>query len=343
MSIRKRNKTWEVDFYLGGRGGKRVRKAFGNKADAQAYERKYKLAEYNGDTCEKKKENISLCVLIEKYKMLHDSGNGDLTQMRNASILRILVNVLSDLPLRGITQEEIETYKAKRLKMVKPVTVNIELRVIRSLFNRGCEWGYLTKSPATRVKLIRIDERPPHFLTQEQGATVIETAKGQMKTFIAMGLYTGLRRMEMFRLKWSDIDTAKLELIVRKSKGKKFRIVPINQNLAQILSKHPRYISGELVFYGRNGNQWQDPRRGFNKVFLDAGLPTMRIHDMRHSFISNLVASGVDLRTVKELAGHSNIQTTMKYAHLAKGQTHKAIEALNWSQNEEVAMIGDPL
>ena len=64
---------------------------------------------------------------------------------------------------------------------------------------------------------------------------------------------------------------------------------------------------------------------------------------MRHSFISNLVASGVDLRTVKELAGHSNIQTTMKYAHLAKGQTHKAIEALNWSQNEEVAMIGDPL
>lgn len=62
----------------------------------------------------------------------------------------------------------------------------------------------------------------------------------------------------------------------------------------------------------------------------------MRIHDMRHSFISNLVARGVDLRTVKELAGHANITTTMKYAHLAKGQTHKAIEALSWNQSVEM-------
>jgi site-specific recombinase XerD len=69
----------------------------------------------------------------------------------------------------------------------------------------------------------------------------------------------------------------------------------------------------------------------------------MRIHDMRHSFISNLVASGVDLRTVKELAGHSNIQTTMKYAHLAKGQTHKAIEALSWNMNADLRKISNSI
>jgi integrase len=332
MAIRRENGKWIVDFYLGGRDGKRIRRSYDNKEMAKAYERKFKLAEFNGDLPEKRRDDISLATLIDKYKLLHDSGNANLTQIRNSAILKTLLSVLGDLPLRSISQEEVGTFKAKRLSVVKPITVNIELRIVRSLFNRGCEWGYLAKSPASNVKLVRVDEKPPRFLSSSQGALLIEMATGQIKTFIAMGLYTGLRRMEMFTLKWTDIDLIKKEIMVRTSKSHRFRVVPINRYLAQILSDHPRHENVSRVFYGRDGGQWEDPRYSFNKAFDDAGLPTMRIHDLRHSFVSNLVASGVDLRTVKELAGHANIQTTLKYAHLAKGQTHRAIEALRWSR-----------
>ena len=72
-------------------------------------------------------------------------------------------------------------------------------------------------------------------------------------------------------------------------------------------------------------------RGSFNATLTKAGLPRIRIHDLRHSFISNLVMTGEDLRTVQELAGHRSITTTMRYAHLAPGRLKKSVANLKWS------------
>ena len=87
------------------------------------------------------------------------------------------------------------------------------------------------------------------------------------------------------------------------------------------------------VIHNTDGSQWKDVRKGFEATLQRAGLPRIRIHDMRHSFISNLVAAGVDLHTVKELAGHRDIQTTVKYSHLAPGQKRESIDRMNWGKD----------
>ena len=324
MAIRKRNKRWIVDIYA---GRKRIRKSFKDRDSAEAFECKIKLAEFSGDVIQQR-ENISLSNFIEKYKVIHDSLNAETTRARNHWTFRVIESELGTRSIRSLDLETVETYKATRLRSVKPITVNVELRILRSLLRKAVDWNYIKKCP--RVKLIRVDDEPVRFLSTEEARLVIKSARGQMATFIILGLNTGLRRGEMFDLNWSDIDATKRQLLVRRSKSKKFRVVPINENLWVALSRHPRHVSSDLVFHRPDGTAWKDVRSAFRGAFDRAGLPRIRIHDLRHSFISHLVSAGVDLRTVKELAGHANISTTMRYAHLAPGQTHRAVEKLNW-------------
>jgi site-specific recombinase XerD len=117
---------------------------------------------------------------------------------------------------------------------------------------------------------------------------------------------------------------------VRRSKGKRFRVIPLNDLVLQALREHPRHITSQTVFHNPDGSYWKDVRGGFNATLTKAGLPRIRIHDMRHSFVSNLVMAGEDLRTVQELAGHRSITTTMNYAHLAPGRLKNSVAKLKW-------------
>ena len=184
----------------------------------------------------------------------------------------------------------------------------------------------------TGVKKFKIDEKEPVFLTSAQGAALLQTSTGQMKGFIAVGLNAGLRKSEMFNLKWEDVDFERKELRVKKSKGKRFRVIPMNSVLCDVLSRHPRHFRCPYVFHRPDGSQWRDTRKGFEAALEKAGVPRIRIHDMRHSFVSNLLMRGVDVRAAKELAGHRDIQTTMKYAHLAPGHLKDSVEKLKWEE-----------
>jgi integrase len=332
MAVYKRRNHWVADYYF---AGQRIRKTYPEKEMAEAHERKQKLAEFAGDDLPQRIKKITLSRFIEFHKSVHDSQNRETTQTLNTYVYDIFKEHVGDVLLTQIRRADIEGYKAMRLAKVKPVTVNIDLRVIRSLLNQAVAFGYLKTSPMKGVKLLSVDEVEPRFLTPEEGERVIGKAKGQIKTFVMVGLYTGMRKGEMFRLVWKDIDFVRGEIHVRRSKSRRFRVIPISTVLANRLKEHPRHLTSAYVFHNSDGSNWKDVRGSFNSTFDRAGVDRIRIHDMRHSFISNLVASGVDLRTVKELAGHASIQTTMRYAHLAEGQTRAAIERLNWSTKKQ--------
>ena len=137
-----------------------------------------------------------------------------------------------------------------------------------------------------------------------------------MRTFIVTALNTGLRKGELFALTWKDIDFEREELRVRRSKGKRFRVIPLNDLVLQALREHPRHISSQTVFHNPDGSYWKDIRGGFNATLTKAGLPRIRIHDLRHSFASQLVSAGKPLPAVQQLLGHADLRTTMRYAHL---------------------------
>jgi integrase len=334
MAVHKKGNRWVADFYLGGRNGRRVRRSAPTRKLAEAVESDAKLRELRSELGADEIKSIGLKGFIKHYKELHSPTKTPTSRTRDIYTFKHILRIFGDPPLTRIRRENVERYAASRSKTVSKSTVNRELDLLKSLFNRAVEWGYLKTSPAVGVKRYKLDEQEPCFLTSTEGRALMDVATGQMRTFLVTALNTGLRKGELFALKWKDIDFEREELRVRRSKGKRFRVIPLNDLALQTLREHPRHISSLIVFHNPDGSCWKDVRGSFNATLTKAGLPRIRIHDLRHSFISNLVMAGEDLRTVQELAGHRSITTTMRYAHLAPGRLKDSVTKLKWEAIE---------
>jgi integrase len=129
-------------------------------------------------------------------------------------------------------------------------------------------------------------------------------------------------------LTWFQIDF-KFECInILESKSGKARKIPISEKLMKVLKSIPR--TSEYVFVNPDtGKPYKDIKHSWTTVCKKAGLKNFRFHDLRHTAITRLVEKGVPLPVVKELAGHSKIETTMGYIHTSSKQKLEAIEVLN--------------
>ena len=333
----KRGKIWYADYRLNGR---RVWKSVGkSKRLAEDYLKDVEGKIVRGEMMDLVEiRPINFDDFSRQYLDRYGVNKTESTRARDQiTVNKHLIPLFGRRLLKQIAAKDIEEYKshraACRLKKgdrVKKSTVNREIDLLKSLMARAVEWGYVKANPTQGVRKFKIDVEEPVFLTSAQGAALLQTATGQMKGFVAVGLNAGLRKSEMFNLKWDDVDFGRKEIRVTKSKGKRFRVIPMNSSLLDILARHPRHIQKPYVFHNADGSPWRDVRKGFEAALKEAGVPRIRIHDMRHSFVSNLVMRGVDLNSVKELAGHQDIATTMKYAHLAPGHLKDSVERLKW-------------
>jgi len=125
-------------------------------------------------------------------------------------------------------------------------------------------------------------------------------------------LHTGCRRGEALNLTWKNIDLARRTIKITQTKGRIDCEIPVNDQLLEILKN--REAVGEKPF---NFNRHFVPHK-FKDYIKKACLSlNLSVHSLRHTFASHLVMNGVDLYTVKELLGHSDLRVTEKYAHLA--------------------------
>lgn len=117
-------------------------------------------------------------------------------------------------------------------------------------------------------------------------------------------------------------------------KGNKNRNIPMSEHVRKTLLEH-RHLKSEFIFCHDNGKplKHDNIRWPLRRICRLAGLRSIRPHDIRHSFASQLVMKNVSLKVIQELLGHSDIQTTMRYAHLASGVKKDAVNLLE-SQNE---------
>ena len=152
-----------------------------------------------------------------------------------------------------------------------------------------------------------------------------------LKPMILVALNTGLRRGEIFNLLWSDVNFEKRELTIEgaTSKSGQTRHVQLNSQAYTILHDWQQQSNGDYVFPSpRTGGRFNNIKKSWAGLRERAHIKDFRFHDLRHSFASKLVAAGVDLYTVKELMGHSSIQMTEKYAHLAPEHMADAVEKI---------------
>ena len=147
---------------------------------------------------------------------------------------------------------------------------------------------------------------------------------------ILVALHSGMRRSEQYTtaqvpdggLRWVHINFRAGVIRLPRSKSGKPREIPMNSVLSETLGRIPSRIDSQLVFEGT------DPAKWFREVLEDAGIKDFRWHDLRHTFASRLAMAGVPIRHIADLMGHSEIQTTMRYAHLQPGHLADAVERL---------------
>lgn len=205
------------------------------------------------------------------------------------------------------------------------------VKFLRHAFNLAIEWDMLKENPASGVKLFNLDNKVEHYLDAtelETLMTVLKTSANRPVCMIAMYLLsTGARMNEVLSAKWCQInrDTRTWKIPALNSKSKKVRSVPLNDSALDIISQLDTEAEFEYLFVNRvTGNPYTNIHKAWGKIRYQAGLPQLRIHDLRHQYASFLVNSGRTLYEVQQILGHSTSKVTERYSHLSSATLQAA-------------------
>lgn len=335
--IYKRGNLWYMDFE---HNGKRYRKSLGTRskhiAELALKDIDVKIARQKFDLGPSEKINFE--DFARKFLEWYEVQNSvkSYKDYRNL-FTSTIIPYFSKIKLTDITVETIEAYKFERIKKISASTVNKELVALRHFFNKAILWGYLTRNPAKEVDKLRVKQKKFRFLSIEEIQKLLEASPPHAKPIFLTAIHTGLRRSELFRLEWEDIDFERQCILVSNkedahTKNYRNREIPMTPQLMAELKKHrAESKSGSgYVFLKRDATPHQgEVRKTLWKIIAQTGLKPFTLHDLRHTFASHLMMEGVDLPTVQKLMGHANISTTMIYAHLAPDHLKHAINRLN--------------
>ena len=191
-------------------------------------------------------------------------------------------------------------------------------------------WDMLKMNPFASGESLQIKENNLRFryLSEDEIEKLLPELKPHLRDIVECALNSGMRRGEILSLKWSQIRNDHIYL--QKTKSKKPRQIPINNDLAVLFKqiRQRQHLTSQYVFT-RQGNYIKHVKSGFNAALRRAGIENFRFHDLRHTFASHFIMRGGDLKSLQEMLGHSNITTTMRYAHLSQAHKKEAVNLLN--------------
>lgn len=275
-------------------------------------------------------------------------------------------------PLGQLTPAELDKWCTRRADhgKAKPATIQRDVAALRAALARAVAWELLSRNPLESYQAGSAPEARVRFLSAaEEGrlVTALEHREEEMRqerdsanqwradrgydllpdlravTFadhlrpmVLISLNTGLRRGELFALRWADVDLDTGILTVRgaTSKGGKARWIPLSaQALDTFRAWRAQTDSAGLVFASDNGKAYDNVNSSWRAVLIAAEITGFTWHDMRHTFASKLVSAGVSLFQVQSLLGHSSPQMSTRYAHLAEDSKAQAVKGLEFGGN----------
>src|SRR6266511_712155 len=153
--------------------------------------------------------------------------------------------------------------------------------------------------------------RQLRYLTPEELTRLLEACAPHLRPIALMAVHTDMRRREILSLRWSDVDLRTRTITLTKTKNNEPRILPINAQLADVLRRIPRHVESPYVFCDRDGRSYDRVDNGFRRAGKRAGIVDVRFHDLRHTFASQLIMRGANLRSVQKLLGHKTGKMTV--------------------------------
>ncbi len=223
----------------------------------------------------------------------------------------------------------IERYKATRLQSVSPASVNRELACLKYMYTKAIEWGFAKANPAKKVKLLKEPPGRLRYLKPNEVDVLLKAWADHLCSIVVTALNTGMRKSEILNLKWQEVDLENRKITVANAKNNEKRVIPINKTLLKELSVLKRDPEIEYVFLGKDGLHVGDTKKAFLGAIKRAKFTDFRFHDLRHTFGSQMVMQGVNIRTVQQIMGHKDIKMTMRYSHLSSEYVHEAMERLD--------------
>ncbi len=246
----------------------------------------------------------------------------------SGTLRRQLLPAFGAKSLDRITPAQVERW-FERYSRTAPGGANRDLDILNQIMNYAVACGHVEASPARHIKRNR---RPAltRFLSREEvarlhGVLDALTRKGdqQQADMIRLLLLTGCRKGEIMGLHWTEVRDGMLALADSKTGP---RTVPLGSRARAILERQPR---GESPFVFPSPLDPSRPRADlafWYRIRREAGIADVRLHDLRHTMATHAVMNGVPVPVVSRLLGHSNVQMTMRYAHLADRDIEAAAE-----------------
>ena len=324
VNIRKRGKSWTAQVRVS--GWQSFTKTFNTKLSAQEWIKHTEHALKSNVLPDYSVQSMTLYDLLDRYaeKVSSNLKGSEIEIYKLRLIQRYPV---SKNKLSYLTKKHFENYRDERLKEVKSGTVHAEIMLLKRVYKIAIEqWGYgIIKNPLSSIIL-----PPPHTprkrrLTQREQIDVCFAAKSQRNNYICsvieFAIETGMRRSEILKLKWHDINLETGFASLYETKNGEDRKVPLTKRCIEVLNQLSR--NHEHVFPISVTCLHQAWRRALRK----AGVKDLRFHDLRHEAVSRFFEMGMSVPEVALISGHKDLTQLFRYTHLNPENVFKKYDA----------------
>jgi len=223
---------------------------------------------------------------------------------------------------RELVPLDVDRLRVKLSKRLQPATVRNVLELLRRVVNFGVK-KQLCEGCSFHIQMPKVDNQRTEDLSPDELNRLIKAIDAddnlQVANIMRIALFTGMRKSEIFKLKWTDIDLEKNFIHIENPKGGRDVKIPLNNDARSIFLSHPRTPGSEFVFPGQDGGSRRNVHRAVTRIKERAKLPKdfRPLHGLRHVYASMLASSGmVDLFTLQRLLTHRSPMMTQRYAHL---------------------------
>jgi len=258
--------------------------------------------------------DMSTADLLAKFKREQKRHLAASSFERLEDILKTLGTYLP-AKLKEITKQTVSDFLEDRSSKVAAGTVAKELTTLKHALRLAVDdWGLIQTNPARGAKAPKVAEGRTRYLSPTELKAVLEACPVWMRAPIALAAFTGMRRGEILKLRWRDVDLEGRRLYLHETKNGTLRVVPLNSTALAVLHSLPLGLPGALVLPDI------DPARlsvYTRRVFASLQIEDASFHSLRHTAASWLVMEGADLFSVGKLLGHKTPRMTARYSHLS--------------------------
>jgi integrase len=257
------------------------------------------------------------------------------------------------IKIKDITPGKMEGYQKTRLaepsrahpgKNITPCEVNKEVTALKVIFNRAVRHGRLKLNPIVNVKRLPENNIRQRILTPDEFTALLDASEPHLKPIIGVAYHMGMRKDEIVRLTWPEVDLKKgfIRLPAERTKTDSPRTIPLHPEVRTTLEKLPRGLHTDRVFL-RHGQPFDEIKHSFQSTCEKAKIENFTFHDLRHCALNNLRKAGNDFFQIMALSGHKTISVFKRYNLV----TEEELAQIKWpsygsiGESKEAVQSGD--